>query len=85
MTEAEITSCEDALRLLAQYLDGELEEQSRAQIGRHLERCRSCYSRAEFEKRLKAQVAEVGRAPVPSRLERRIRSLMSDFAATGPD
>lgn len=85
MTEAEITSCEDALRLLAQYLDGELDEGSRGRIDRHLETCRSCYSRAEFEKRLKAQVAEVGREPVPSRLERRIRTLMSDFAGRRPD
>jgi anti-sigma factor (TIGR02949 family) len=85
MTQAEITSCEDALRLLAQYLDGELEARSRAQIDRHLEMCRSCYSRAEFEKRLKAQVARVGREAVPPRLERRIRTLMHDFAARGPE
>lgn len=85
MTEAEITSCEDALRLLAQYLDGELEAHSRSRIDRHLETCRSCYSRAEFEKRLKEQVARVGREAAPPRLERRIRTLMHDFTARGPD
>jgi hypothetical protein len=48
-------------------------------MDQHLERCRSCFSRVEFEKRLKTYTAEAGREPVPSDLELRIRKVLSGF------
>ena len=80
MTESEIIDCERALRLLAAYLDGELESADERDLERHLERCRSCYSRAEFERRLAEQVAVLRRAPVSADFERRIRNLLDRFA-----
>jgi anti-sigma factor (TIGR02949 family) len=71
--------CEDALRLLAAYLDQEIGEVRRADLERHLETCRSCYSRAEFEKRLKGQLAELRNRPVDSAFEQRIRTLIRHF------
>ena len=53
--------CEEALRLLAEYLDGELADGSLADIEHHLDACRSCYSRMEFEQQLKRQLAQLGR------------------------
>lgn len=75
----EIRSCEDALRLLAAYLDGELHPDSGEELERHLDTCRSCYSRAEFEKRLKAHVSALGQEPVAAGLEDRVRSLIRSF------
>lgn len=71
--------CEEAVRRLAGYLDGELEEGDAAEVERHLETCRSCWSRAEFERRLKAQVAALGRDDVRPGFERRIRDLLGEF------
>ena len=69
--------CEEALRRLAAYLDDELDPSSREEVGRHLERCRSCYSRAEFERRLKERIrGDLGVADVPEVFERRIRNLL---------
>jgi anti-sigma factor (TIGR02949 family) len=72
--------CEEALRLLAQYLDQELCESDRDHVDRHLRTCRSCYSRAEFERRLKEQLTRLRAAPVPERLARRIQLLLGESA-----
>jgi anti-sigma factor (TIGR02949 family) len=76
----EVRSCEDALRLLAAYLDGELHDASHAEVDRHLSKCRSCYSRAEFERRLKVRLAELGRAPVEAALRARVQHMIQQFA-----
>jgi len=75
----EIRSCEDALRVLAEHLDGELEPVVGEEVERHLAKCRSCYSRAEFEKRLKGQVARLGAEPVKPELSERVHSLIQRF------
>jgi anti-sigma factor (TIGR02949 family) len=80
MTDREIRSCEDALSLLAAYLDGELKRGVGDEVERHLEKCRSCYSRAEFERRLKQKVAESGRAEVRPELRDRVSDLIRGFA-----
>jgi anti-sigma factor RsiW len=76
---APTTSCEEALRLLASYIDGELAGGERIDLERHLQTCRSCYSRAEFEKRLKTQLGELRRRPVNPAFEERIRRLIRRF------
>lgn len=81
----EIRSCEDALRLLAAYLDGELDDASDGELEAHLNKCRSCYSRAEFERRLKAQVSTLGREPVHPELTDRVQTLIHKFTVAGTD
>jgi anti-sigma factor (TIGR02949 family) len=76
MDEARVIDCEEALRRLFEYLDAELHGESQREMEQHLERCRNCFSRVEFEKRLKAHIAEVGREPVPPELEQRIRRVL---------
>ena len=79
MTEARAIDCEAALRRLFEYLDAELHGEPHREMEQHLERCRSCFSRVEFERRLKAYTAELGREPVPPDLERRVRRLLDTF------
>lgn len=81
MTNDTTMRCEDALRLLAEYLDRELGDAEHAAVERHLHTCRSCYSRAEFERRLKGQLAGLRAADVPDSLERRIRHLLGGTPA----
>jgi anti-sigma factor (TIGR02949 family) len=85
MTDNEIRGCEDALRLLAAHIDRELDDTSRIQVERHLETCRSCYSRAEFEKRLKTSLAELDREPVRPELADRLRMMIREFAVAGTE
>ena len=79
MTEPEVLDCERALRLLAAYLDRELGIDEERDMARHLERCRGCYSRAEFERRLKAQLGALRVASVSTLFEQRIRGLLDRF------
>lgn len=78
-------SCERALRLLAAYLDRELNELDHAEIERHLEACRSCYSRMEFEKLLKVRLAELGHREPDQGLAQRVRQLVLQFGEAGKD
>jgi anti-sigma factor (TIGR02949 family) len=71
--------CEEALRLLAAYLDHELDPAEEVPVRKHLETCRSCFSRAEFEKRLKLQLAGLKQAPVGPVLEGRVREIIHRF------
>src|SRR5262245_51778478 len=49
--------CEEALRRLMEFVDGELSEADHQSVEGHLRTCRSCYSRMEFERRLKDKLA----------------------------
>lgn len=79
MNDVRMIECEEALRQLADYLDAELHNESQREIEHHLERCRSCFSRVEFEKRLKAYTADLRHEPVPQEFEQRIRALVETF------
>lgn len=77
--EARGIDCEEAIRRLAEYLDGELADREEAAIERHLETCRSCWSRAEFERRIRERLADLRREEVDPDFEVRIRSLLRRF------
>jgi anti-sigma factor (TIGR02949 family) len=79
MNEPNTLDCAAALRLLAAHLDGELQQLDDESVQRHLQQCHSCYSRAEFERRLKARLTELCRTNVSPALESRIRTLLSDY------
>ena len=79
MTERSRISCEQALRLLAEHLDGELSDLEHHDVRHHLDTCRSCYSRGEFETRLRVELAALARVPVPTPFEERVRALIGHF------
>lgn len=72
-------TCEEVLKHLVAYLDRDTDAHTAAEIERHLEQCRGCYSRAEFERQLKAQVRAAGSRSAPERLRARIRKLVDEF------
>lgn len=45
----EMLSCPEALERLFEYLDGELETPTASQVRAHMEKCRRCYPRLQFE------------------------------------
>lgn len=81
MSTDDIRGCEDALRVLAEHLDRELDETTAVQVERHLDTCRSCWSRAAFEKRLREALAGLGREPVRPELADRVGHLIRGFTA----
>jgi len=71
--------CLEAIRNLYAYLDGELGEQSRANVEHHLGQCRDCYSRLEFEEAIGAQLIKHGKKKTPKAVKNRLRKLIEDF------
>jgi mycothiol system anti-sigma-R factor len=71
--------CEEVIDQLFAYLDRRLDEACSEAIHRHLLRCRECYSRAEFEEKLRERVAGAGMARAPERLQQRVKKLLDDF------
>lgn len=72
-------TCDEALRLLASFLDGELQVVTRDRVEHHLEICRACFSRAEFERRLKAELGRLGREEISPGFQQRIQQLLGSF------
>lgn len=71
--------CEEVIERLFEYLDRELDERKMADIDHHLARCRDCFTRAQFETRLRSRVAAAGTVKAPPRLHQRIRQLLDRF------
>jgi anti-sigma factor (TIGR02949 family) len=71
--------CEDVIEKLLEYLDRELDATEERDFARHLETCRGCFTRAEFERRLRAKVRETGAVKAPHSLRRRIRAMVARY------
>lgn len=79
MRQSAAIPCEEVIRHIFAYLDGEIEADRHAGIERHLEECRGCYSRAQFERLLMRRVAELGEEQAPASLRRRVKDLLDSF------
>ena len=71
--------CEQALKRVFEFIDRELDDENRDAVERHLQTCRSCLSRVEFERELKDRVHALARSDVPSRTLDRIKALIQGF------
>jgi anti-sigma factor (TIGR02949 family) len=71
--------CAQALKRLIELVDQELGDAEREVIEHHLQTCRSCLSRAEFERALKGKLRGLSHGDVPSKTLERITALMQDF------
>ncbi len=79
MNDIRLINCEEALQRLFDYLDHELDETRHAEMEQHLKICRGCYSRVEFEKRLKVKLSGAGAEKPATEFEQRIRKLIGNF------
>ena len=73
-------NCQEALEKLWQYLDKELDGASSDELQQHLEECRHCFSKAEFEQRLRAMVRRsCCEEQAPPELRERLSKLLRLF------
>ncbi len=77
-------SCRDAITLINEFMDGELEDVSEAQVLTHFEVCKRCYPHLELEKSFRAalQRASAGCEGASPELKARIMDLLR---AESPD
>ena len=64
--------CSEAIHQIYHYLDGELTEEKRAVIARHLDLCPPCADGFDFETELRRLIATKCRDDVPPDLRKRI-------------
>ena len=72
--------CLRAIEMFYAYFDGEIDDpEAVADFEHHLEHCRSCFTRAEFENLLTERLRALAGERAPSSLERRLRLLIESF------
>ncbi len=79
MSEMDDIGCEQALERLMELIDRELSESEQESVERHLRTCRSCFSRMEFERRLKGRLSTLASDEAPAGMRDRIRNLIKGF------
>jgi len=78
MTEREI-DCEQALRQIFDYVDRALSETEHVAMHRHLQTCKSCFSRMEFERRLKGKLGALPEEKATPEMNERVKALLKGF------
>ena len=76
MSDPDNIGCEQALKRLLEFIDRELSEVEHGNVERHLRTCRTCFSRMEFESRLKQRLSTLSDDEVPVKSRDRIRELI---------
>ncbi len=75
-------SCDEAKTRLFEYLDGELAEISHDEVERHVELCKACYPRFQFERHfLEALQAAEERGTASPELKDRILKVLAEESA----
>ena len=69
-------SCDEAVAELYTYLDGELTDEKRKEIARHLDECGPCLDAFDFEADLRKVIAAKCAEHVPDDLRSRIASAL---------
>ena len=78
MTKKQTINCEQALARIFEFVDHELSAQEHETMQEHLHTCKSCFSRAEFERRLKGKLTRLREEAAPAaktRIQKLIKSL----------
>jgi len=76
MSKEEMIDCEEALSRLFEFIDHELNPVHNDEMDEHMSRCRSCYSRLEFEKRLREHLQDAAQEKASDELHNKVKCLI---------
>ncbi|SRR5271166_6084135 len=82
---AGFVSCDETIEKLYTYLDGELTEQRRVEIARHLDLCGPCVGAYGFEAELRKLIANRCRDRVPESLLARVAEALRAESNAAPN
>jgi mycothiol system anti-sigma-R factor len=77
MGESDV-DCNETIERLYIYLDGELTDERRIEIKRHLDDCPPCLDAFDFEAELRVVIADRCRDHVPDSLRQRIHDALAE-------
>lgn len=72
-------SCDEAIKRIFSYIDDHLQGKSRVELEHHLETCRHCFDRVEFEKLLKSRLSKLHLNPSSGELRKKVEDLVDRF------
>jgi len=76
--------CEDALRLVSDFIDGELEDVPPDVVRAHFDACKACYPQLRLEQAFRAAMRRACRGEkAPAELKARLAQLISEADAQG--
>jgi anti-sigma factor (TIGR02949 family) len=79
-TEIIDSDCLEAFDHVYAYINGELhDEETKARIEHHLSHCKSCYSRAEMERKINQRLKSAEEPSPSDELKRRVKNLIDGF------
>ncbi len=79
MKKIRTIGCQEAISNLFSYLENDLNPTRKDEIENHLDACRTCFSRAEFEKKLKSKLEDTGEESAPDKLKSRIKDILKRY------
>ena len=69
-------SCEKVIEMIWEFLDREITPDAAADLQKHIDLCRSCFTRIEFEKALRENCRTKTNHVCPDKLKLRIRQII---------
>lgn len=72
-------SCEKVIQSIWEFLDQEMSADGIVELQKHLDLCRSCFSRFEFERALRDNCRSKTHHTCPEKLKIRIRQIIELF------
>jgi len=72
-------SCLEALKRVFDYIDNHIEDTSRNEFEHHIEKCRHCFDRVEFEKLLKYRLRALKHKKSSEGLRKRVDDIIMKF------
>ena len=73
-------NCDESFEILYRFIDMDLEGNVFQDVEVHLAKCRGCWDRFEFEKKLKAHIRKCcHQEPLPENLVLRIQKLLDQY------
>ena len=74
------SDCLEAFDHVYAYLNNEIKDpETLARIEHHLSHCKSCYSRAEMERKINRRLKESRQEEATDQLRNRLKNLIDDF------
>jgi mycothiol system anti-sigma-R factor len=72
-------NCEKLLQVAYAYIDGDSTEINITEVEAHLDLCRECFSRVDFEKLLRKCMQAKTSHTCPDALKERIKNILNQF------
>jgi len=74
-----MSNCEKILKVLYEYLDCETKDPETLDIKQHLDLCRECFNRYDFERLLREHLQKQTLHQCPEQVKKRVQALIERF------